>query len=545
MTDVLPSLRTEVLPPNCTITIQSVGTHAIQEAVLDDSYRILVYDADLQSPEVRAKYAAFTPLHMATLTLRAMGVDWETTETALTDEEGNRPKLDDRLADDFFAGRAIGYCFREGLIRAQMISLEETATPLGRKHLTKDYLEVLNLFAGGAVSPRHHQVRNTLQLLGELGGEESPLLALLTKSTVTKLKVRPHADIVYRRSLVTENKRLLLEPTAKPAEEGVRSATYIKQELKDKRKAFCAYLQRGLETWTEQTDPIILWKNTAFTFRLTDFTPRQRSAIMCTTFGARIPGVDSLSEHKSDATHHDKYYELSTHPGIKTLLGLFLLRGGYLLYDQPVALDDNPHKPNLEFLQYYVNCTAWHQTFSTTNYDRNKARYYLYNEIGVASLAEALLALGTQGFVHLPQTIKPAANSKPAVLLTPREQQVLDLVAQGYTNGEIGETLDITKETVRGHVYNIRKKTGVSTRIGAIVSVYGDDLPLRVKLKPEAETIVRLLGQGLGNKAIAAEMGLGVRAVKDRLRRIFLKVGAKNRSQALSILFDVPNLGKE
>ncbi len=540
MTDVLPSLRTEVLPPNCTITIQSVGTHAIQEAVLDDSYRILVYDPGLQSPEVRAKYAAFTPLHMATLTLRAMGVDWATTETALTDEEGNRPKLDDRLADDFFAGRAIGYCLREGLIRAQMISLDEAATPLGR-HLTEDHLGILNLFARGAVSARNQWVRNALQLLDELGGEESSMLALLTKSTVTQLRMRPRADIIYRRSLVTENKSLLLEPTAKPAEEGLRSATYIKRELKDRRKAFCAYLQKGLEAWTEQTDPVILWKNTAFTFRLADFTPRQKSTVIRTTFGAQIPGVDKLSKQESDAM----YYELSTHPVAKTLLGLFLLREGYLRYDQPVALDDNPYKPNLEFLQYYVDCTARHQALDTTNYDRNKARYYLYNEIGVANLAEALLTLGTQGLVHLPRIIGPAAKGRLAALLTPREQQVFDLVAQGYTNDEIGETLDITKEAVRERMYNIRKKTGISTRTLAIASVYGDDLPLKVKLKPKAEAIVRLLGQGLGNKAIAAEMGLGVRAVRERLRRIFLKVGAKNRSQALSILFDVPNLDKE
>ena len=40
--------------------------------------------------------------------------------------------------------------------------------------------------------------------------------------------------------------------------------------------------------------------------------------------------------------------------------------------------------------------------------------------------------------------------------LTPREVQVLELVAQGRTNATIGRLLSITEETVKRHLRNIR-----------------------------------------------------------------------------------------
>jgi LuxR family maltose regulon positive regulatory protein len=51
--------------------------------------------------------------------------------------------------------------------------------------------------------------------------------------------------------------------------------------------------------------------------------------------------------------------------------------------------------------------------------------------------------------------------------LTPREQEVLELVAAGLTNGEIAAQLVISVETVKKHVGNIRAKLGVSNRTEA------------------------------------------------------------------------------
>jgi DNA-binding NarL/FixJ family response regulator len=53
------------------------------------------------------------------------------------------------------------------------------------------------------------------------------------------------------------------------------------------------------------------------------------------------------------------------------------------------------------------------------------------------------------------------------VLLTPREREVLRLVARGMSNGEIGNELFITTKTASVHVSNILAKLGVSSRTEA------------------------------------------------------------------------------
>jgi pimeloyl-ACP methyl ester carboxylesterase/DNA-binding CsgD family transcriptional regulator len=53
--------------------------------------------------------------------------------------------------------------------------------------------------------------------------------------------------------------------------------------------------------------------------------------------------------------------------------------------------------------------------------------------------------------------------------LTPREREVLDLVAQGFGNAEIAARLVMSPKTVRNHITNIFDKLGVNTRAQAIV----------------------------------------------------------------------------
>ena len=51
--------------------------------------------------------------------------------------------------------------------------------------------------------------------------------------------------------------------------------------------------------------------------------------------------------------------------------------------------------------------------------------------------------------------------------LTPREAEVLGLVAAGRTNRQIGESLYVSEKTASVHVSNILRKLGVSTRVEA------------------------------------------------------------------------------
>jgi DNA-binding NarL/FixJ family response regulator len=52
--------------------------------------------------------------------------------------------------------------------------------------------------------------------------------------------------------------------------------------------------------------------------------------------------------------------------------------------------------------------------------------------------------------------------------LTPRERQVLELVADGLPNKEIGRRLGISDETVKFHVGSVFGKLGASNRTDAV-----------------------------------------------------------------------------
>jgi DNA-binding CsgD family transcriptional regulator len=112
------------------------------------------------------------------------------------------------------------------------------------------------------------------------------------------------------------------------------------------------------------------------------------------------------------------------------------------------------------------------------------------------ALACALRALGRKGaalaeldraheaFRRLPakaeerRTRQLRAGRQPQgrIQLTPREQQVLGLVAQGKTNAEIASTLVLSEHTVHRHVANILAKLGTSSRAAAAATATEQNL---------------------------------------------------------------------
>ncbi|MCC7165540.1 MAG: response regulator transcription factor [Anaerolineae bacterium] len=53
--------------------------------------------------------------------------------------------------------------------------------------------------------------------------------------------------------------------------------------------------------------------------------------------------------------------------------------------------------------------------------------------------------------------------------LTDREREILNLIAQGYNNAEIGDKLALAPKTVRNHISNIFSKLQVADRAQAII----------------------------------------------------------------------------
>lgn len=58
----------------------------------------------------------------------------------------------------------------------------------------------------------------------------------------------------------------------------------------------------------------------------------------------------------------------------------------------------------------------------------------------------------------------------PSYLLTPRQEEVLQLLLDGYTNKEIGRMLYLSEETVKNHVSSILRNFGVTTRTQAVLA---------------------------------------------------------------------------
>ncbi len=77
--------------------------------------------------------------------------------------------------------------------------------------------------------------------------------------------------------------------------------------------------------------------------------------------------------------------------------------------------------------------------------------------------------LASRGMHVLPRSAAAGGNGQPGAvtgsdLLTPREADVLELLQQGATNGQIAHSLSIGLETVRTHARNIYRKLGISSR---------------------------------------------------------------------------------
>jgi PAS domain S-box-containing protein len=81
-------------------------------------------------------------------------------------------------------------------------------------------------------------------------------------------------------------------------------------------------------------------------------------------------------------------------------------------------------------------------------------------EIGDPELARAVRSVISDGNHH-----KAGRRTRG---LSPRERQVLALLARGLTGEQIAERLVLSPETVRTHIRNAREKLGASTRVEAV-----------------------------------------------------------------------------
>ena len=90
---------------------------------------------------------------------------------------------------------------------------------------------------------------------------------------------------------------------------------------------------------------------------------------------------------------------------------------------------------------------------------------------GEALLAPAVTRAVLEEFARHPPSA-PATPPPAVAELTPREQEVLDLLARGLSNPEICERLVISEATAKTHVAHILQKLDLRDRVQAVIYAY-------------------------------------------------------------------------
>ncbi|HEX3453019.1 MAG TPA: LuxR C-terminal-related transcriptional regulator, partial [Gaiellaceae bacterium] len=138
----------------------------------------------------------------------------------------------------------------------------------------------------------------------------------------------------------------------------------------------------------------------------------------------------TLGDHARAEVHFERALELNRGMGA----GTWLAHTGYE-YARSLLASGRRHRPHAEALLGESAALA--------------------ERIGMPTLLGRIRALGA-----LPTTVLPDG-------LSPREVQILGLVANGLSNREIGQTLRISEHTAANHVRSILRKTECANRTEA------------------------------------------------------------------------------
>jgi DNA-binding NarL/FixJ family response regulator len=100
---------------------------------------------------------------------------------------------------------------------------------------------------------------------------------------------------------------------------------------------------------------------------------------------------------------------------------------------------------------------------------RAGASGFVVKEMALERLLEAIRVIHG-GDRYVPPEIATRINGRVLSQLSPRELDVLKLVAKGLSNKEVGSELHVVEGTVKVHLTNILAKLGVSDRTQAILT---------------------------------------------------------------------------
>ena len=110
---------------------------------------------------------------------------------------------------------------------------------------------------------------------------------------------------------------------------------------------------------------------------------------------------------------------------------------------------------------------AWDPLVASIRASRELADTFAANDALRPALAALYQRTNDLGLARL-GGLRTRAVRNPADLLSPREFEVLGLIARGYRNQDIANALVLSLSTVKVHVRHIFEKLGVRTRSEAV-----------------------------------------------------------------------------
>jgi PAS domain S-box-containing protein len=147
-------------------------------------------------------------------------------------------------------------------------------------------------------------------------------------------------------------------------------------------------------------------------------------------------------------------------------------------YIADLTVPKDQRRNGAEIIEQVQRGESWHGSFRVRRKDGSVFTAYVKNspilerdgqligivgcsiEIADPDLASAVRSLIGDG--------NQASGRRRTRNLSPREREVLGLLARGLTGEQIAERLVLSPETVRTHIRNAREKLGASTRVEAV-----------------------------------------------------------------------------
>lgn len=141
------------------------------------------------------------------------------------------------------------------------------------------------------------------------------------------------------------------------------------------------------------------------------------------------------------------------------------------------------------------------------------------------------------GFVALQKTRALSSSAKPIVLVEQNEEHLVVPAFRAGARGVFSVVSDGVKKLCRcvkcvhaGQIW------ASSAHLSTVLDVFSQSIPLRIVdakgaelLTEREDEVVRLVESGLTNKEIAAELNLSEHTVRNKLFRIFDKLGVSSR----------------